>query len=450
MLSAVLCLAAFFLAAYCSRRSVTSGLVVVLVVGYFYGIVRAVLDQTFAHFIFDAAVLGFYTTQPWRSRQPLDVLRTRSLRTWVMALVAWPVLLAIVPIQDYLIQAVGLRGNVFLLPFVLVGAHLTAGDLHRLSWTLALLALAASGFAAYEFFVGVDAVYPRNAVTEIIYRSRDLAGFTAFRIPATFSSAHAYAGTMAMTVPLLIGGWISAQGRRPFRQLVYVLAIAGSILGIFMAGARSHTVVLFLVILAVTFSGAVRLNQWLKWVVLLAGIAWMVLGEERLQRFQTLGDTEYVSQRVLGSVNMGFFEIMDDYPLGNGLGGGGTSIPYFLEGRVSRPVAMESEYARILLEQGIPGLLLWGAFIAWLFTRRFVRPSQSWYLARRLSQIAAAAYFATGLIGVGLLTSVPQTCLLLLAAGWISTRPAQELSPRAVASPALSYAAPAAGYLRLT
>jgi len=35
-------------------------------------------------------------------------------------------------------------------------------------------------------------------------------------------------------------------------------------------------------------------------------------------------------------------------------------------------------------------------------------------------------YFATGLIGTGLLTSIPQTCLLLLTTGWIaSPKPAK-------------------------
>jgi len=51
------------------------------------------------------------------------------------------------------------------------------------------------------------------------------------------------------------------------------------------------------------------------------------------------------------------------------LGGGGTSIPYFLQDRVKDPVAIENEYGRILLEAGIPGLLIWLIFIFWTVAR---------------------------------------------------------------------------------
>ena len=75
-----------------------------------------------------------------------------------------------------------------------------------------------------------------------------------------------------------------------------------------------------------------------------------------------------------------------------------------------------------MLEQGIPGLCLWVAFILWAFTRKTARVADSWALGRRLAWVACVAYFVTGLIGIGLLTSVPQTCLLLLFTGWIAVR----------------------------
>jgi len=45
---------------------------------------------------------------------------------------------------------------------------------------------------------------------------------------------------------------------------------------------------------------------------------------------------------------------------------------------------------------------------------------RSWSFGRRLAWFTAGSYFATGLIGIGLLTSIPQTCLLLLTTGWIA------------------------------
>ena len=56
--------------------------------------------------------------------------------------------------------------------------------------------------------------------------------------------------------------------------------------------------------------------------------------------------------------------------MGNGLGGGGTSMPYFLESQVRHPVQIENEYGRIMLEEGLPGLALWLGLILWTVTRR--------------------------------------------------------------------------------
>ncbi|MGH9374281.1 MAG: hypothetical protein ACRD15_22420, partial [Vicinamibacterales bacterium] len=68
---------------------------------------------------------------------------------------------------------------------------------------------------------------------------------------------------------------------------------------------------------------------------------------------------------------------------------------------------------------GIPGLLMWVTFIASTFTRRCIRRTDMFYFGRRLAYVACACGFATGLIGLGLFTSVPMTALLLLMTGWI-------------------------------
>jgi hypothetical protein len=134
----------------------------------------------------------------------------------------------------------------------------------------------------------------------------------------------------------------------------------------------------------------------------------------------TLQDTDVITDRISISVNKSFLDRAIEYPLGNGLGGGGTSLPYFLQDRIKKVVIIENEYARIMLEQGIPGLLLWVAFIIWVFTRRTIQRNDPWYLGRRLAWLVCAAYFATGVLGIGLLTSVPQSCFMLLSMGWIA------------------------------
>jgi hypothetical protein len=140
-----------------------------------------------------------------------------------------------------------------------------------------------------------------------------------------------------------------------------------------------------------------------------------------------------VKERIVGSVNMGFFELAAQYPFGNGLGGGGSSIPYFLQGLIRNPVSMENEYARIMLEQGIFGLCLWIAFIIWLASRYKGNRFDSWREGRRLAWFACVITFGIGLIGIGLFASVPHTCIFLMTAGWVAAReptPAEERENR--------------------
>jgi O-antigen ligase len=119
---------------------------------------------------------------------------------------------------------------------------------------------------------------------------------------------------------------------------------------------------------------------------------------------------------------MRFFEIAAAYPFGNGLGGGGTSIPYFLQDEIRNPVAMENEYARIMLEQGVVGLVFWIAFIVWILSRRNNATDESSRLGRRLAKTTCLVFFIASAMGTGLLTSIPQTSLFLLLVGWVGTR----------------------------
>jgi hypothetical protein len=418
-MSLYLCIAAFVICLICSRHSLVTGLVALLTVGYAYGIVRANLPETYSHFIFDAGVLGFYVAQllPRLSRAEEYIIQ--PVKHWLELLIGWPLLLFLIPNQDLLIRFVGLRANIFLLPFVIIGARLTNSGKYDLAVRLAILNIVVFGVAAIEYFVGIEQFFPRNEVTRLIYLSKDVMGNSAYRIPSTFTGAHAYAGTMVMSLPLLLGA-LHHKKTQAFHKPLLVIAVVVSLLGVFMAATRLHFIAAAVVMTVTLFSLRSRAGYLMGLVLILAGIGWVVSSEERLQRFTNLQNTEMVSERVAGSVNMGFFDLATAYPFGNGLGGGGTNIPYFLSGRIERPVGMENEYARILLEQGLIGLGLWLTFIAWLLTRRSIHHSDPWFLGRRLAWVICATYFATGLIGTGLLTSIPQTCVFLLSVGWVA------------------------------
>jgi hypothetical protein len=439
MISIAFCGIAFLLCMQAGRRSLVAGLCAVIGVGYAYGIVRANFPDGFSHLIFDAGVLGLYAVQLRKPQPRWQFSRSEDLRNWVTVLMAWPIVLFAIPWQDPLIQLVGLRGSIFLLPFLLLGARLTGDDIYKLALWLSVLNLIAAVFAGIEFFVGVEPFFPRNAITDTIYRSKDLAGYTAYRIPSCFSSAHAYAGTMVMSIAVIGGAWVQGHhGKWQARLMGSALLV--SMLAVFMSATRLNALMLFALILTTVFTGKLPGAYRFRWLILLLIVGYTVGGDERLQRFRTLQDPEFLADRLVGSVNLSFMDLVRKFPLGNGLGGGGTSVPYFLQNRIRNVVIMENEYARILLETGLPGLLMWMVFLGWTFTRGQVRRTDMFYFGRRLAFVACACAFATGLIGLGLFTSVPMTALVLLLTGWIivpevTFAPAAALPPDPMIAP---------------
>ena len=421
MTSIALAIGSFLACFLAGNRSLKHGLAAVIGVGYIYGIVRANYPDTWTYLMFDLGVIGLYLAQLWKPMTPAQRLSSHDLRIWTTVLIGWPVLLFIAfPTDNPLVQAVGLRANVFLLPFLLLGARLSNDDVRDLGRYLAVLNLAAVGLATVEFFVGIEPFYPMNEVTDIIYRSRDLVGRTAYRIPACFSSAHAFAGTMTMTLPVMIGAWKQKHDWK-YEGAFLAVAVIASLVGVFMAAARIHMITAGLLALVVTFAGGLSARQWIRWVGAVLIVGYVVAGDARFQRFTTLQDRSMVSERIGESVNDTFFDVVSQHPLGRGLADGGTSVPYFLrEGRDSGTI-IENEYARIALEQGLPGLVMWLLFIVWVLTRRPGRVKDSWLLSRRLVWVACASMFAAGMLGMGMFAAVPQTVLMLLIIGWTTT-----------------------------
>ena len=129
-------------------------------------------------------------------------------------------------------------------------------------------------------------------------------------------------------MPLLLGS-ISIERERFWRYAMMAMAALTAV-GVFLAASRSAAVLLFLMVGLITVSGRFKNIPWGAWIVGIVAVGWLVSVTPRMQRFFTLSDTEYVKQRVGWSVNESFLDMALDYPMGNGLGGGGTSVPYFL------------------------------------------------------------------------------------------------------------------------
>jgi len=416
-----LCIAATLGCFIAGRRSIVWGVGAVMTLGYAYGILRANVPNLATHFLFDAGALGLYLALITRGLKPEQRSRLGALQPWIVLLVGWPLLLFLFPVQDPLVQLVGLRGQIFFIPFILIGAMLEVDDWYALAKWFAVLNLAAFGFALAEFVEGVPRFFPRNAMTTIIYASKDVAGWTAFRIPSTFTSAAPYSSMMVATTTLLLGAQVQRRGRKLDFWLLFA-AIVATGLGVFMGASRSQAATLFLMFGLTFLMGHLSVRVLVRVVILIACVTWIVAKDERLQRFTTLSDTDAVQERLGYSVNSSFFDAAIKYPMGNGLGGGGTSVPYFLQDRLKDVVTMENEYGRIMLEQGIPGLLIWIAFIVWVMLSPLPKRSDPWLSTLRMARIYLAIVFATMVLGTGTLNAVPGTAFLLMLVGWISLR----------------------------
>lgn len=419
MESVLLCVVSF-VAVYCfSRRSLTDGLRAVLTVGYFYGIVRANIPQTFSHFIFDAGIGGLYLATSSRGLNPIQKFRIRKVKRWVAPLIAWPMLLFLIPFQDSMIQLVGLRAAVWFVPFLFFGAMTSDEERSGLAVWLSTLNLIALAFALAEFSLGIPRFYPHNVVTNLIYTQNDVVhgDRSIFRIPAIFVNQASYCATMIMGMPLLVGAWVQ-RDCKTWQRVVLTAGMIGAMLGVFLGASRSQALLLFAQLATLASFARLRVNHLVAFGAVAAVIGYWVYKEPRLQRFTQL-DTSFVEERVGGSVNESFLHALVAYPLGNGLGGGGTSVPYFLQDRLRNPVAIENEYGHILLEQGIPGLLLWTAFIIVATGTAQSDRAGNWQVGWRLARVTVSLYFATAFIGVGLFTSIPGGCMLLFMTGWM-------------------------------
>ncbi|HKI37785.1 MAG TPA: hypothetical protein VKA46_38385 [Gemmataceae bacterium] len=395
-------------------------MVVVLGVGFFYGILRAKFFDGFSHFMFDAASLGLYLAR-FTSPGGLRALpQTRALYRWAGVLIGWPVVMfgmgILYPIHP-LVQLVGLRAAVWFLPFLLLGASARLQDLILVARALAVLNLAALAFAMGEYFLGIEPFFPRNGVTEIMYRSHDVAHFEHHRIPATFLASAAYGSVMVGTIPWLAGRW-QMPGVALLERGLLSAGLLAAALGTFLCGSRTPVVLLLVTGPIVAYHFRVKLRYLIGALVLAAIVAYFVAGDERMQRFTTLEDTDMVNDRVAQSANVGFLELPLEYPLGAGLGSAwGTSIPAFLAHLAPPAIGAENEYARIGIEQGLVGLTFWLGFLCWFFCRRRRALLPGWELGGKLMFIYALLIWGTAWIAVGSLTAIPGTSIILFQMG---------------------------------
>jgi hypothetical protein len=419
MIALLLCIVGAVAAFFAGRRSLGAGILVVIATGYAYGILRANLASTFSHFIFDITLVGLYASQFLGHKKKQPASAHSSLNVWMYILMGWPLLMLFMPFQPLLVSLVGLRGNMFFLPAVFLGTRLRAEDLRRLAFGFAILNMIALAFGVAETLRGIEPFFPYGPMTVTMYNSLDSSG--ASRIPSIFQNAHTYAGVMVITLPILFGAWVLGTEAK-WRKILLLAGMAAAFIGVLMAATRQNIVLAACMAVIASMSGKLGSLKRLVWALAIVAVIWGAMHNDRWQRYKEL-DSQSVEDRLSGSVNRTFWEVLVEYPLGNGLGGGGTSIPYFLASQVNHPVWVENEYCRILLEEGLVGLLLWIGFIVWFATNRAGFAKDEWLTGRRMAYYLCLLIFLTGAIGVGTLSAVPHTFIFMLCIGWTAVRP---------------------------
>jgi hypothetical protein len=326
--------------------------------------------------------------------------------------------------QPLVIQLVGLRPMLIFVPMLVVGSRVARDDLDYLAPRVAWLNIAVLAVGAYEFVFGVEQIIPHNMMTEIVYQSADvIAGGSAYkRIPATFIHAHVYGFMMLTSIPFVAHGLESERRVR----LICAGGIGAAILGIFMCGARMPVVFVTLSTAYVLASSRVRTSTWFAFLAAGAiGLA-AAMTNERLQRFETLADTDMVELRIRSSIDLDFFDLCAQFPFGSGLGRGwGTAIPYFMSNQGIPQIGAENEFSRIVIDTGIPGLVLWIIFFGWAMVQK--DQSESSPIMKMFAWPLTTLVIIGANLGVGLFTAIPVSPLLMLLIG-VRTTPARTVA----------------------
>ena len=401
-----------------TRRSLGLGFVAMIAVGYFNGIIRANFLGIFTTFMFDAGLLGLYLGFFLGPLGRADGLWTGTASKFCLFLVGWPAMMSFIPINDLFVQLVALRATVWFLPVMILASRLTALDLAVISRGLAILNLTALAGGIYIYQNGVESLYPVNAVTQIIYISKDVVDHEFHRIPSTFLSSHSYGGAMLFSLPFLLERLFGVNAGKWDRLLCGLGAIA-AVAGILLCAARQPGVTLAVATIIAWVCTRFHPKFGLAAAAMILAALAISFGDERLQRLSTLEDTEVVSRRIEGSANESFLELIADYPLGVGMGSSvGTSIPFFLSDRAPEQIGMENEYARILVDQGWVGLAAWLAFLGWLLCRPPpLRLGTRWGIGVVLMYALVLTNWGTAFIGTGTLAAIPSSVLLLTQMG---------------------------------
>lgn len=262
--------------------------------------------------------------------------------------------------------------------------------------------------------------------------------------PPGLGSDMGFAGILGATA--LPGGiaLLLTLRRRPWLSALVVLGLIGATVAVLTSQSRSAVITAVVMVLAMFGLMAVgrRAKQTIIGICLatvVCAIVVVALDSENsgtFYRYSSIAPNKAVStlQESRSGTWASIPQYMHEIPLGAGIGSGGPAAGLW----DSRPVVWnaESQFTFLIVEAGIPGLVVFLGFQAALFTAIVsgLRRERDPRTAVLLAGVAAPlfGYAVNWLVGINT-TSTPNAPYLWLAAGvvsyWLVTRPRQASRP---------------------
>ena len=370
---------------------------------------------------FSAALAAFFPPSPAPGRSLVP-------RAIALLLLGWCAL-QLVPLSADRAEAIW-WGDPSLLPRILeyAGGRLSIAvrpfhSFHVLLWWTALAAFAAvavrhlrSPKARRYLLTGIVLV----AVAEAVYGIFALEPGT-FRVRATFANSDAFAGLLAIALPLSVGMLLDvldravADNARRLRHLspkqavillLWLLVSALLAVVLVFTGSRGGAIAAFSAVMLLLFLHAGSSpRRWRVALVLLLLLAALFAAFHVQALHQNLwerasGDADTLQSNVASRTEIwkAAVSLARRFPLGTGAGGTAMALPM---GQNATYGAMRLDYAhndtlQFLCDLGVPGFILFSLLIAWLCARawRAVRRAADSRRHRWLGTAAAFAFFA--------------------------------------------------------
>ncbi len=283
-------------------------------------------------------------------------------------------------VPNLLVGLLGFKVVFFYWPLAVL-AFAYADSLDRVRFlirVIVFLSIFINLFGLYQFWAGpeflVETFGPGFERATILAHLQNVPNpeDTFLRIIGTFSSSGQYANFLIINAAFCVALMLTASTR--VGRLFYLGLILLNFAALLATGSRGGLLTLGFVTLVMSrFCSSFGKTAWVGFAVglgLYFGFNW--LGENVVERFETLRDIDMITQRTVGTTPVMFAQLFKEAPLGQGMGLGSTATRYLLGVGSSGLRLIENHLSKLQLETGILGVIFFYLFVC-AFLLRWAR-----------------------------------------------------------------------------